>query len=142
MKQAASKLVGDHDFRNFCKMNVENGVTNHVRRIITADINVLDEVNEDGYTMCELTVVGTAFLYHQIRCIVSILFYVGKGLEAPEVWDENFLSLLQSLKILSFILKVFSFNLKKKSQHIGEYNVVKKQSHINSVEIYHMEKTV
>lgn len=31
--------------------------------------------------MCELTVVGLAFLWHQIRCIVSVLFLVAQGKE-------------------------------------------------------------
>ena len=37
------------------------------------------------YEVYELTVVGLAFLWHQIRCMVSILFLVGNGLEKPEV---------------------------------------------------------
>jgi len=35
--------------------------------------------------MCELTVTGKAFLWHQIRCIVSVLLFVGHGREHPEV---------------------------------------------------------
>ncbi|KAL4221474.1 tRNA pseudouridine synthase 3 [Mactra antiquata] len=88
MRQAAQKLVGEHDFRNFCKMNVKDGVIQFKRRILSVDISVVTEEEEDGYNMCILTVVGTAFLYHQIRYIVSVLFYVGKGLEQPEIVDE------------------------------------------------------
>ena len=32
--------------------------------------------------------VGKAYLWHQIRCIVSILFLVGEGREEPEVISE------------------------------------------------------
>ncbi|XP_060594802.1 uncharacterized protein LOC132749124 isoform X2 [Ruditapes philippinarum] len=88
MDQAAKKLIGEHDFRNLCKHNIADGVTNFVRKILSADMKVLDESDQGGYTMCELTIVGTAFLYHQIRCIVSVLFLIGKEQESPEVIDE------------------------------------------------------
>lgn len=35
--------------------------------------------------MCELTISGRAFLWHQIRCIMGILLLVGEGKEKPEV---------------------------------------------------------
>lgn len=44
MSEAASKLIGEHDFRNLCKMDVGNGVTNFKRRVLQAEVNVLDEV--------------------------------------------------------------------------------------------------
>lgn len=85
MDQASKRLIGEHDFRNLCKQNIADGVTNFVRRILSADVKVLDDTDQGGYTMCELTVVGTAFLYHQIRYIVSVLILIGKELESPEV---------------------------------------------------------
>lgn len=36
-------------------------------------------------SLCEVVLVGEAFLYHQVRCIVSVLFMVGRGLEQPEI---------------------------------------------------------
>lgn len=33
-------------------------------------------------------VVGQAFLWHQIRCIVGVLFMVGSGDEAPDIIDQ------------------------------------------------------
>jgi tRNA pseudouridine38/39 synthase len=38
--------------------------------------------------LCEITVVGEAFLYHQIRCIIAILFLVGLGHEKPSIIQE------------------------------------------------------
>ncbi|ESO90936.1 hypothetical protein LOTGIDRAFT_176790 [Lottia gigantea] len=38
--------------------------------------------------MCELTVAGKAFLWHQIRCIVGVLILVGQGKEDPSIIDE------------------------------------------------------
>lgn len=43
MSEAASKLVGEHDFRNLCKMDVGNGVTSFKRRILSAEVTVLDQ---------------------------------------------------------------------------------------------------
>jgi len=43
---------------------------------------------DDGYEMCELTITGQAFLWHQIRCIVAILFLIGQGLEKPSIISE------------------------------------------------------
>lgn len=33
--------------------------------------------------MCKLTLVGKAFLWHQVRCIVGVLFLIGSGKESP-----------------------------------------------------------
>ena len=38
--------------------------------------------------MCEMTVVGKAFLMHQVRCMAGILFLIGNGLEQPSVVDH------------------------------------------------------
>ena len=39
--------------------------------------------------MCELTVVGQAFLWHQIRCIVAVLFLIGQRKEQPQVSSDQ-----------------------------------------------------
>ncbi len=44
--------------------------------------------------MCVLTITGKAYLWHQIRCIVSVLFRIGSGLESPDVVDALVTSLL------------------------------------------------
>ena len=38
--------------------------------------------------MCEMTIVGKAFLMHQVRCMAGILFLIGNGLEQPSVIDH------------------------------------------------------
>ena len=43
MDEAAKKLIGEHDYRNLCKMDVANGVTNFTRKILSAEINMTDE---------------------------------------------------------------------------------------------------
>lgn len=44
MKLASTKLLGTHDFRNFCKMDVGNGVVEFIRNILHIDIQ---PVNKD-----------------------------------------------------------------------------------------------
>lgn len=84
MKDACRHFIGEHDFRNFCKMDVGNGVLNYVRNIMAITINPLTCKN-DAYQLFELTVVGQAFLWHQIRCMVAVLFLVGQELEKPDI---------------------------------------------------------
>ncbi|XP_052820239.1 tRNA pseudouridine(38/39) synthase-like [Mya arenaria] len=67
----AKTLIGEYDFRNFCKFNVKDGITNYVRKIMEVEVKTLDET-DDRFTMCELTIVGRAFLWHQIRSIFSV----------------------------------------------------------------------
>ena len=46
-----------------------------------------------------MTIKGTAFLWHQVRCMVAVLFLIGQGLESPSVSETSFLL----LKSQSFI---------------------------------------
>jgi hypothetical protein len=82
MKQGLQNMIGTHDFRNFCKMDVEK-VYNFVRTIHSADIVVDSTIN--NVHICFLHIVGQAFLWHQIRCIVHVLFLIGRGYEDPSV---------------------------------------------------------
>lgn len=82
MRAAASRLVGLHDFRNICKLDPGKQITIFKRRIISVDIN---PVNANDPEICVLDLVGSAFLYHQVRHIMAILFHVGTGLEQPSV---------------------------------------------------------
>ncbi|XP_074653890.1 tRNA pseudouridine(38/39) synthase-like [Tubulanus polymorphus] len=88
MQEAGVKLIGSHDFRNLCKMDVRNGVKEYIRRIRDVSVATVDSAVAGGYQMCELTITGNAFLWHQIRCIVAILFLVGEKHEMPQVIDE------------------------------------------------------
>ncbi|KAF8183756.1 pseudouridine synthase [Mycena galopus ATCC 62051] len=82
MREAASLLVGLHDFRNFCKLDPAKQLTTYVRRIMSADIS---PVVGSASGMHVLDLQGSAFLYHQVRHIMAILFLVGSGLEPPSV---------------------------------------------------------
>ena len=88
MRAGGQRLVGTHDFRNLCKMDVNNGVVTFVRRIDSVTVEVADRV-QDGednpYDICCLIIRSKAFLWHQIRCIMAVLLMVGEGLESEEV---------------------------------------------------------
>ncbi|KAL5498258.1 DEG1 [Sanghuangporus vaninii] len=90
MRNAAARLVGEHDFRNLCKLDAAKQITNFRRRIIRTNISPVSilgggDVTNDQPHMCVLDLVGTAFLYNQVRHIMAILFLVGAGLEPPSV---------------------------------------------------------
>uniref|UniRef100_A0A8C9BWZ8 tRNA pseudouridine synthase n=1 Tax=Phocoena sinus TaxID=42100 RepID=A0A8C9BWZ8_PHOSS len=75
MNNAAQKYVGTHDFRNLCKMDVATGAW-------------LRRDGKNPFSYVSLEVIGQAFLYHQVRCMMAILFLIGQGMEKPEVIDE------------------------------------------------------
>jgi tRNA pseudouridine38/39 synthase len=79
MKKAANYIIGTHDFRNFCRLDPSKNITNYERTILSLDI----DLTENDYY--QVTLKGKAFLWHQVRCIMSILFLAGQGLEKPEV---------------------------------------------------------
>ena len=84
MNKGCKLLIGKHDFRNFCKMDVVN-VNNFIREIMDIKIEkVWDNGNiVDGLYCC--TIIGTAFLWHQIRYIMSVLFMIGNRLENIDI---------------------------------------------------------
>ncbi|XP_051494474.1 tRNA pseudouridine(38/39) synthase [Apus apus] len=92
MHAAAQRYVGTHDFRNFCKMDVANGVVNFQRTITSAAVTWVEEGGEAGlqdpFRLCQFEVTGQAFLYHQVRCMMAILFLIGQRMESPEIIDE------------------------------------------------------
>jgi tRNA pseudouridine38/39 synthase len=89
MRKAASYFVGENDFRNFCKLDVQKQINNFKRRIHSADILPYDgvPVNRDS-KMYTLELHGSAFLWHQVRCMMAILFLVGQKLEEPEIVQD------------------------------------------------------
>ncbi|XP_065061219.1 tRNA pseudouridine(38/39) synthase-like isoform X2 [Rhopilema esculentum] len=93
MQKASDKLLGEHDFRNFCKVDVGNNVNHFVRKIESINISACDEngarvTTDKEDQMFEITICGMAFLWHQVRCMVSVLFLIGLRLESSEVIDR------------------------------------------------------
>lgn len=88
MRQAADLIIGTHDFRNFCKIDGSKQIENHARTVLKA---YFDETEADGMVVFNL--IGTAFLWHQVRHIIASLLLVGRGLE-----DVNMISQLLDSK--------------------------------------------
>ncbi|KAE8356545.1 pseudouridine synthase [Aspergillus coremiiformis] len=118
MRQAAKCFEGVHDFRNFCKLDTSKQIENFERIIYHSDIELLDPrssplgyVGQPGFQAQEDPAVqqnlgssdtplptsspvyvfnlrGSAFLWHQVRHMVGILFLVGQGLEPPTIVSE------------------------------------------------------
>jgi len=106
MQKAAKLFEGEHDFRNVCKIDPSKQITNYRRRIYDSYIEEVTDarpilpyldgaafsatVSEDSDKsswpkVYSFNVNGTAFLWHQIRHMVAILFMVGQGLENPSI---------------------------------------------------------
>lgn len=96
MNEACEYLLGPHDFRNLCKMDVANGVTEFIRSIEHIDVQPFEKnrdneskcSQETEYSMYVFTVQSKGFLWHQIRCIMGVLFLIGEEKESPEVIKE------------------------------------------------------
>jgi tRNA pseudouridine38/39 synthase len=88
MRQAAARLIGEHDFRNLCKVDAQKQITMFRRVISRADIEPVELNNDNGEGIFVFNLVGSAFLYHQVRHIMAILFLVGTGLEEPSLMTK------------------------------------------------------
>ncbi|KAF3942270.1 hypothetical protein ABW19_dt0203650 [Dactylella cylindrospora] len=101
MTVAAKYYEGLHDFRNVCKIDASKQITNFKRRVEGADIVKVGGVvpvfsldpwegSDQGMLerrpeMYYFKLTGSAFLWHQVRHMVALLFLVGQGLEKPDV---------------------------------------------------------
>jgi tRNA pseudouridine38/39 synthase len=93
MRRAASQFLGTHDFRNFCKADTEH-VLSFERTLIAFDVAPVEPVfcndavggagANEHLQLCAFTIKGRAFLWHQVRCMVAVLFLIGQGYEPVE----------------------------------------------------------
>ena len=108
MRKAAKLYEGLHDFRNFCKVDPNKQITNFWRRIFECDIVEVKDIGsalpylngpdfrpetlqQDGDTHPKVYyfhVRGSAFLWHQIRHMVAVIFSVGQGYEPPSIVSD------------------------------------------------------
>ncbi|ODQ64774.1 tRNA pseudouridine synthase, partial [Nadsonia fulvescens var. elongata DSM 6958] len=86
MREAASYYLGLNDFRNFCKVDVSKQITNFCRTILKSEIHCLDgRDNPSTEKTYYYELRGSAFLWHQVRSMMAILFLVGQGYEKPTI---------------------------------------------------------
>lgn len=74
MQQAASYLIGEHDFASFCSRRTKKST---VRRIDSIDIRSTDQEITIDYT-------GNGFLYNMVRILTGTLVEIGIGKRNPE----------------------------------------------------------
>lgn len=86
MREASQYLIGEHDFKSFCKAESAKDKPTH-RNIIAIEFDECSIWNDD---MLVITVVGNAFLHSMVRTLVGTLVSIGNGLHEPE-WIKEVL---------------------------------------------------
>lgn len=79
MREAASYLVGEHDFKSFCAVGAQVKTT--VRTIYACDV-----LRENDIITIRVT--GNGFLYNMVRIIAGTLIKIGGGELPPEAVKE------------------------------------------------------
>ena len=80
MKEGAQHLIGEHDFKSFCKAQSAEGKTT-IRCVEELDVYEEEQLGERHIVV---RVVGNAFLHSMVRTIVGTLAMVGAGQREPE----------------------------------------------------------
>ena len=80
MRQAASYLVGEHDFKSFCTVRTQ--VEDTVRTIYSLTV---ERGSDDVIT---IRVSGSGFLYNMVRILTGTLIEIGRGSRKPEEIQE------------------------------------------------------
>ncbi|KAL3671455.1 hypothetical protein V7S43_003377 [Phytophthora oleae] len=85
MRKAAQHLVGKHDFRNFCRIDPNCHV--YERNVRSFEIVECpgQRAEDPSQQMYRCEIFGRAFLWHQVRCMVEVLFLIGSGREDPSI---------------------------------------------------------
>ncbi len=85
---ACKKFEGDHDFANFCKKDPAAEDLSLVRSLYSFDVELVQENKEDDSLNVYVAIIkGKSFLWHMVRCMMEILFLIGKEVEKTEVID-------------------------------------------------------
>ena len=75
MHDAARALVGEHDFKSFCKAVSAEGKPT-CRYVARLDVSRVEEAGEE---LVAIDVTGNAFLHNMVRTIAGTLVEVGRG---------------------------------------------------------------
>lgn len=86
MEQAAPYLIGEHDFKSFCK--AVSAVDKPTCRNVM-EVSFWEE-EHCGEHLIAVRTVGSSFLHSMVRTIVGTLVMVGKGKRSPE-WVKEVL---------------------------------------------------
>lgn len=84
MNEASKLLLGEHDFKSFCKAT--SAVDKPTCRCVGAlDVRALEEAGEN---LVAIDITGNAFLHNMVRTIAGSLVEVGRGHRRPEWMSE------------------------------------------------------
>lgn len=84
MRQAASQLIGEHDFACFQAFGSDRKTSVRTVRELTID----EEQGRAGGQMLTIEIEADGFLYNMVRNIVGSLVEVGRGKNAPDWFSE------------------------------------------------------
>jgi len=112
MQKACKKFEGLHDFRNFCKIDPTkpnkfqrtiyscsifkaNDISEMTKAPNNQDTNntsasLQNNNNYHPFNIYVFEIKGMAFLWHQVRCCMAILFLIGKHKETIDIIDKLF----------------------------------------------------
>jgi tRNA pseudouridine38-40 synthase len=80
MREGASHLLGQHDFRSFCVTDSAEGK----RTVREIELLEIEPVCELGEHCLVVRMVGRSFLHSMVRIVVGSLVEVGKGRRTPD----------------------------------------------------------
>lgn len=75
MKDAAARLLGEHDFKSFCD-------NKHMKKSTVRTIDSITFSLKDG--ILSIDFIGNGFLYHMVRILTGTLLEIGEEKRAPE----------------------------------------------------------
>ena len=98
IRSAAKKLLGLHDFRNFCKKDKNLKTVDgddkdpadvcYLRTMYKFDIEFVQSNSDDDTLDVYMAVIkGSSFIWRQVRCMMAVLFMIGKQQEQETVID-------------------------------------------------------
>jgi tRNA pseudouridine38-40 synthase len=93
MTQAAYAVLGEHDFRAFCRRPSELGPDEPIiRRVLDVAVGVVDDalgVASEGGTLIRIDVTAQSFCHQMVRSIVAVLVEAGRhALSAADVTEH------------------------------------------------------
>ena len=88
MSEAALKLTGSHDFRNFCRPDRMRTNQTFIREVKSCLVKKLPQTDPDSPPFAQFEIVGSSFLWHQVRCLMTVLMAIGRNEEKVEVVEK------------------------------------------------------
>ena len=89
MQEAANLLCGIHNFKNYERRIFEIRIEKVKNENMIYPFNIKENIiNNEYYQSYVCIIKGTAFLWHQVRCIMQILFLIGDELEEIDLINE------------------------------------------------------